>query len=99
MSNWNVKQLTSRDRIKSILITRDLGQPTVCTFQLERVIVDSSDIQISSSGLAPLTLQFETAVTDATLAPFIQQVSNGLEGLAQAAYIAANPDAIITPDN
>jgi hypothetical protein len=96
MANWNVQSLTSRDRVKSISIDRTLGQPTLCTFQMEKIVVDQNETIISAFGLQPIVCIFETAIQNPTLAPFIQQISTGFEGLAEALYLEANPDATIS---
>ena len=67
MSNWNVQPLTSRDRVKSISIDRTLGQPTLCTFQMERIIVDANDVSVSASGLAPISVALEIAAQNPNL--------------------------------
>jgi hypothetical protein len=96
MANWNVKSLTSRDRVKSISIDRTLGQPTICTFQMEKIVVDQDEQVISAFGLQPIVCTFETAIADPNLAPFIQQISTGFEGLAENLYLAANPGATVS---
>ena len=96
MSNWNVQPLTSRDRVKSISIDRTLGQPTLCTFQMERIIVDANDVSVSASGLAPISVALEIAAQNPNLLPFVQQISAGFEGLAEALYMQANPGAVIS---
>ena len=94
--NWNVQALSSRDRVKSILVDRPLGLPTTCTFQIERIIVDKDDATVTSSGLSPLMVTLEEAAQDPTLLPFVEQISAGFEGLASALYLRANPNAVIS---
>lgn len=95
-ANWNVKTLTSRDRVRSITISRVLGEPTKCTFQMEEITVNADDSLKSSIGLADLSINLEEAATNPTLAPFVQQISDGLTGLSQALYITVNPGAVIS---
>lgn len=95
---WNVQPLTSRDRVKSITISNNYGQNTQCVFQMERLILDANHNVISSSGLADISCTMENVATDPVMGPLVGQISAGLAGLSQVLYVAANPNATITPD-
>jgi len=83
VENWNVEQLTSRERVSDIHVKNPLKEYPTCTFERQRVVVDANDVLRYWTPLEPWTLNVGEALQDAALAPFIQQIMAGLEGLTQ----------------
>jgi hypothetical protein len=84
--DWNVKQLTSRDRVYEIIIDNPLKQIPTCKILKQRIIVDADDNILFQTELTPWGIDIETAMMDPILNPFVTKIIEGLEGLTQALY-------------
>ena len=100
VSNWDETSASGRRRVYMIEINRQLGQPTVCRFHLERVFVDANDLPLAKAPCGSWDLLLEDAINDTELAPYIMSAAGGLEGLSEILYArsvaAANPPPTIS---
>lgn len=86
-TSWIVPSGDNRMRVHCMEISRKLGEPTIASFHLETVFVNSEDVPLAKIPGPTWNLHLEDALeNDPELAPLVAQAAMALEQITLVLY-------------